>query len=154
MSEPVNLWKPEYILDIDVIDEQHKGFFDICLKSAMLCESARAKPIQLHDVIHVIFSMRAYAFKHFHTEETLLLKYGYPRIYGHVCQHDIFLRSLQEFTAELHEHQAKAPSAGQEAFLACANHINEYLTNWWGEHILNVDLDYARFIRERKGHKT
>jgi len=154
MDGPVNLWKPEYMLDIDVIDEQHKGFFDLCLKAAMLCESARKKPIELHNVIHLIYGMRAYAFKHFHTEETLLLKYGYPKIYGHMSLHDIFLRTLQEFTAELHVELAKTEKAGQDGFLACASHINDYLTNWWGEHILNTDQDYARFLREQRGHKT
>ncbi len=154
MDMPVNLWKPEYLLDIDIIDEQHKSFFDLCLNSAMLCEAARTKPIQLHDLIHVIFNMRAYAFKHFYTEETLLLKYGYPRIYGHASLHDIFLRTLQEFTAELHEHLAKAQTAGPEAFLANATRVNDDLTNWWGEHILTADQDYARHIRERKGQKT
>ncbi len=153
MNETVNLWKPEYLLDIDSIDEQHKGFFDICLKSAMLCESARNKPIKLSDVIHLIYDMRAYAFKHFHTEETLLLKYAYPRIYGHISQHDIFLRSLQEFTAALQAELVKAEKAGPEGFLACAKHINDYLTNWWGEHILTADQDYAQFLREQKGHK-
>jgi len=151
MAAPVNLWKPEYLLDVDVIDEQHKGFFNLCLNSATLCESARNKPIKLADVIHLIYDMRAYAFKHFHTEETLLLKYGYPRIYGHMSQHDLFLRSLQQFTAELHVELAKADKAGQEGFLACATHINEYLATWWGEHILTADQDYAQFLRERKG---
>lgn len=151
MDAPINLWKPEYKLDIDIIDEQHKGFFDLCLNSAMLCEAARNKPIKLADVINLIYNMRAYAFKHFHTEETLLLKYGYPKIYGHISQHDIFLRTLQEFTAELHVEMAKAEKVGPEGFLASANHINGYLTNWWGEHILNTDQDYARFMREQKG---
>lgn len=151
MNEKVNLWKPEYMLDIDVIDEQHKGFFDLCLKSAMLCESARNKPVELSDVIHLIYGMRAYAFRHFFTEETLLLKYAYPKIYGHMSQHDIFLRTLQEFTAELHAELAKAEKTGPKSFLACANRINSYLTNWWGEHILNTDQDYARFMREQKG---
>ena len=40
-----------------------------------------------------------------------------------------------------------------EAFLACAGHINDYLINWWGEHILNADQEYAKFIREHKGRK-
>ncbi|MBU1042083.1 MAG: hemerythrin family protein [Proteobacteria bacterium] len=152
MNEKVNLWKPEYMLDIDIIDEQHKGFFDLCLKSAMVCESARNKPVKLSDVIRLIYDMRGYAFRHFFTEEALLLKYAYPKIYGHMSQHDIFLRTLQEFTAELHVELAKAEKAGPEGFLACANHINGYLTTWWGEHILNTDQDYARFMRGQKGH--
>ncbi len=149
-----NLWKPEYMLDIDDIDEQHQGFFDICMRSAMLIEAARTKPVQLHDVIHLIYSMRAYAFRHFFTEETLLLKYGYPKIYGHMSLHDIFLRTLQEFTVELHAQLDKVQSAGPEAFLASATRINDYLTNWWGEHILNVDQEYARFIHAHKGRKV
>jgi len=151
MAAPVNLWKPEFMLDIDVIDEQHKGFFDLCLNSAMLCEAARSKPVQLSDAVHLIYGMRAYAFKHFYTEETLLLKYKYPKFYGHICQHDIFLRTLQEVIAELNMHLTKVESAGQDAFLACASHINGYLTNWWGEHILSVDQEYAHYIREHKG---
>jgi hemerythrin len=153
MNESVNLWKPEFLLDINVIDEQHKGLFDICLKCALLCEEAKTRAIQLHEVIHVIFSMRTYAFKHFQTEETLLLKYRYPKIYGHVCLHDAFLRSLQAFTAELYG-LAKAEHMTQETFLPCANQISDYLTNWWGEHILNADQDYASFIREHKGQKA
>jgi len=150
---PVNLWKPEFMLDIGVIDDQHKGFFDICQNSSMLCEAARSKPVQLPDVIHLIYGMRTYAFLHFHTEENLLLKYGYPKIYGHICQHDIYLRALQEFVAELHTLLAKVDSTGQEAFLACANRINEYLVNWWSKHIMSEDQEYAAFIRERKGRK-
>ncbi|MDP3525175.1 MAG: hypothetical protein Q8S27_11390, partial [Hoeflea sp.] len=76
MDASSNLWKPEYLLAIDVIDEQHKGFFEICMRSAMLCEAARTRPIQLEDIIQLIYNMRAYAFRHFFTEETLLLKYG------------------------------------------------------------------------------
>jgi len=151
VGESQNLWKPEYMFDIDVIDEQHKGFSEICLKSSMLCEMARTKPIQLPDVIHLIYGMRAYAFKHFHTEETLLLKYGYPKFYDHIRQHDIFLSTMQKFIAELHEHLAKTQSAGQEVFLAYAKHINDYLANWWAEHILNVDQEYMQYIREHKG---
>jgi hemerythrin len=150
VNEAVNLWKPEYRLDIDTIDEQHKGLFDICLKCATLCEASRTKPIQPQDIIIVTYNMRGYAFRHFQTEELLLLKYRYPKIYEHVCLHDEFLLSLQEFTAELHG-LAGAESADQQTFLACANRINDYLANWWGEHILNVDQDYARFIHERKG---
>lgn len=153
MDATVNLWKPEYRLDIDVIDEQHQGFFDLCLKSAMLCEAARTRPVQLQDIVLLIFGLRTYAFKHFHTEETLLIKYGYPKLYGHISQHDIFLHELQGFTAELHEHLTKATSAGQEDFLACASHINTYLADWWGGHILSADQAYALFIREHKGRR-
>lgn len=154
MDAPINLWKPEYKLDIDVIDEQHKGFFDLCLNSAMLCEAARKRPIQLSDVIHLIYNMRTYAFKHFHTEETLLLKYGYPKIYGHISQHDIFLRSLQEFTAELHVELNQSDKTGPGGFLVSAKRINDYLTNWWAEHILTADQEYAQFMREHKGRSA
>lgn len=143
-----NLWKPDYMLDIEVIDGQHKEFFQICLKATMLCEAGRKKPIQLSDIIHVLYSMRSYAFKHFHTEETLLLKYKYPNIYEHIALHDQFLASFQTFTADLHGRLSD--SQGQEAVLACAEHINTYVVGWWGEHILNADQDYATYMRSRK----
>ncbi|MBU1228637.1 MAG: hemerythrin domain-containing protein [Proteobacteria bacterium] len=154
METRVNLWKPEYQLDIEVIDDQHRGFFDLCMKSDMLCEAAQTRPVQLQDLVHLIYAMRAYAFKHFHAEETLLLKYGYPRIYPHIRQHDVFLGKLQEFTAKLNDLLAASPSTGQEAFLDSAKGINDYLADWWGRHILSMDLDYASFIREHKGAKA
>lgn len=154
MGASHNLWKPEYMLDIDVIDEQHKGFFEICLKSSMLCEMARTRPVQLENIMKLIYDMRAYAFRHFFTEESLLLKYAYPKFYGHICLHDIYLRKMQQFIAELHEHLAAAQSVGQDGFLDYAKSINEYLANWWGEHILNADQDYAQYIREHKGPKA
>jgi hypothetical protein len=46
--------------------------------------------------------------------------------------------------------KGQAP-AGPESFLACARHINSDLTNWRGEHTLNTDQEYARYIREQKG---
>ena len=153
MAEQVNLWKPTFVLDIKVIDEQHKGFFDLCLSAASLCEAARTKPVEPIDILNIITSMRAYAFLHFHTEEVLLLKYGFPKIYGHISLHDMFLRTLQGFTAELLGFLT-TPKTTPEDFLACAGRLNDYLASWWSEHILNADQEYALFIRDCKGRKV
>ena len=149
MDGPYNLWKPEYLLDIEAIDEQHKGFFDICIKAAQLCEEAANKPLNPADVIRVLYSLRCYAFKHFHTEETLLLKHNYPRIFEHLSLHDDFLHALKTFTAEMQGCLSRKDKSDAE-LLACTVHLNDYVAKWWGAHILNQDSLYVEFVRDRR----
>lgn len=151
MSSCQNLWKPEYLLEIDVIDEQHKGFLEICVEAAHLCERAHKTPLKATGIIRTLYRMRCYAFKHFHTEESLLLKHNYPKLFEHFSYHDEFLRALQGYTSEIHDFLSKGDK-GEEGLLTVANRINDYVGNWWGEHILNHDKQYVEFIKDRRGH--
>jgi len=101
LTERFNLWKPEYSLDIDIIDTQHKGFFDICSESIYLHERAKMDDMQPSDIIMILYKFRCYAFQHFFTEESLMIKYHYPSIFAHSSVHDIFLEKLRGFTQEL-----------------------------------------------------
>jgi len=149
-----NLWKPDYLLNIELIDTQHRGFFDICLTANMLCETGRRSKIQLQELIHILYRMRGYAFKHFHTEEALLLDYNYPKLYTHLRLHDQFLASFQVFTEEIHGHFSENKTPDPAAVLTCAEHINEYVVNWWGDHILTADKEFSEFILAQKKRKT
>lgn len=151
MDSSRNLWKPEYVLNIEIIDEQHKGFFEICAKAAQLCEAAKVKPVKISEIIHILYKLRCYAFMHFHTEETLFLKYNHPRIFDHFVVHDTYLQSLQGFTAELQKFVAQGDKAASEEFLAYVEQISDYVVDWWREHILGVDREYIQYVRERRG---
>lgn len=152
MNTPVNLWKPDYLLDIEHIDAQHKVFFDICLNITQASEARGSKTVRMHDVIQMIYTLRSYAFHHFHAEETLLLKHRYPQLYPHMNLHDIFLQKLQSFTKQLHALMGNSDSEdASKAFLELAVNISEFTANWWGEHILTPDKAYAAHILALKG---
>lgn len=151
MAATHTLWKQEYLLDIDLIDEQHRTFFDICARIAQLCDATRPDAVRIRDVIHAIYDLRCYAFKHFHTEETLLAKHAYPGLFKHFLAHDAYLDSIRVFTADLEEFASKGEESAGGDFLALAQRINDYALDWWEKHIMQVDQQYAAFIRKQKG---
>ncbi|BBD07406.1 bacteriohemerythrin [Desulfovibrio ferrophilus] len=155
MEGKQTLWKQKYLLEIDEIDEQHKGFFDLCMKQALLCDRARkGEAISVRNIIKAIFALRNYAFYHFHTEEGLIVKYRYPGVYGHLRKHDLFLQKLMEFSEELEGYIAHQDTEASESFLDLADRISAYATTWWGEHIVEVDKQYAQHIRSCKGRPS
>ena len=99
-------------MEIDVIDKQHRKFFKICEDIALLC--AKGGDLAVRDLILRIFELRSYAFFHFHTEEDLMVKYGYPQIFRHLEEHDSYLDQLRSFGKSLRGCARKRPSATRE----------------------------------------
>ena len=154
MKGKQTLWKAEYLVAIDVIDEQHKTFFDLCLEIANICDPDGCKDVSAGQVIRAIVGMRSYAFKHFYTEETLMAKYHFPGLYKHTRCHDEFLRDLMNFSSELEAFVKEPDKAPEEAFIDLAQRISEYAADWWAKHILEVDTIYAGYVLESKGGKA
>jgi len=150
MQSGTSLWKAEYLLDIDLIDEQHKKFFDICSRVAQLCDTAHRGQVSMGDIIRAIYELRGYAFKHFHSEESLLVKYRYPDMVRHFGEHDQYLDGLRGLTTKLEGFAAQSGKAASTDFLALAGQINGYALNWWEKHIMQSDQRYAAFIRQKK----
>ncbi|WP_291329823.1 hemerythrin domain-containing protein [Desulfovibrio sp. UCD-KL4C] len=63
-----NLWKQDYLLDIDTIDEQHKHFFEMTAQIIRLAEKLRDDN-SVEKIIQAVGALRTYAFLHFKTEE-------------------------------------------------------------------------------------
>lgn len=141
------MWKQQYRIGIDAIDEQHKQFFALV---SSIGEAAEKPDIQVGVVVRAIVAMRAYAFKHFHAEETLMSKVGFPGLYAHTRLHDVYLRDLMVFTEELEVYARTPEMDANEAFLDLAHRIAEYSAQWWTKHILKADTAYAQFYHDRQ----
>ncbi|WP_092160597.1 bacteriohemerythrin [Maridesulfovibrio ferrireducens] len=76
----INIWKQEYLLDLDTIDEQHKMFFEMTGRIVQLAETV-SEAHSVEKIIQAIGALRTYAFLHFKTEEELLLKYAFPWVF-------------------------------------------------------------------------
>jgi len=148
----INLWKQEYLLDLDTIDEQHQRFFDFCGELVQLAERAPTNDKGIQQTIKTLGAMRAYAFLHFKTEEELMLKFSFPGYLKHTGFHNSYLQKMMafenEFKALLLKMKEDAPVEDEmKSFLL---DMSEYIANWWGTHIVKQDTAYAKHIKERK----
>jgi hemerythrin len=150
MTATYSRWDDKYLLHIDTIDDQHKYFFSICARIAVLCDPARSGDIKIRELIHAICELRCYAFKHFHTEETMLVQNAYPDLLRHSMFHDDYLEKLRTFMPELRKCTASSPAHACADFLELANIINEFSVGWWEAHIMDVDKQYAAFPKGKE----
>jgi hemerythrin len=149
MSDKVTLWKNEFLVDVDIIDTQHRKFFHICEDIAALY--AEEGDLAVRDLILRIFELRTYAFFHFHTEEELMAKYGYPGVFRHFQEHDKYLKALRDFGMELqgaceNGEECRDPESLREL----AEKINNHAVGWWSEHILHCDPPAMEHIKKKK----
>lgn len=151
MGEKTSLWKPEYLLDIDVIDQQHKRFLDMCCQVASLVDTAAAgTPLTVGQLLNVVFQLRSYAFKHFGTEEELFVKYAYPGMFEHFRLHDEYVSKASQFFNTLRASGSTPESLVDASFLDTVREFTEFMQVWWSEHILVRDSQYAGFVKSRQ----
>lgn len=147
-----NLWKQQYLLDLDTIDDQHKYFFKLCGGIVQLAEYPTTTAIGVKDVIQAIGGMRTYAFLHFKTEEELMLQFSFPGYLHHTGYHNAYLTRMMKFENTFKSLLLKLKSKEQiedkiKQFLL---DMSDYIANWWATHIVKQDTIYAKFIKDHK----
>ncbi len=148
-SKKENLWKVKYLLDIKKIDKQHQYFFSICSKIASLCDMSRSgKQVRIGQFLVTIFELRSYAFKHFATEESLLVKYNYPNLFKHIEVHDMYLEKIHEFTNRIKKYHEHIQAPVDQDFIIEVEAISDFALSWWSNHILENDKEYAEFVKK------
>lgn len=76
-----------------------------------------------------------YARKHFETEEQVLRQIGFPKLSEQKEQHDGYSEILVEFLLA-----AIGGTIDKSA-------LQNYLENWWINHILVSDMEYSDFLK-------
>ncbi len=146
-----NLWKQEYLLDLDSIDDQHKKFFEMTAGIVQLAEGIE-NDRAIGQIIKAIGGLRAYAFLHFKTEEELLLKYAFPGYLHHTTFHNFYLENMINFETEFKE-LIKRKNDGDDINVAMVEYLTQmadYVAGWWAEHIVKQDTIYAKYIIEQR----
>lgn len=151
----MNLWKQQYLLDLDIIDEQHQHFFALCGEIVQLAERPTITDSGIKDIIQSIGAMRTYAFLHFKTEEELMLQFSFPGYLHHTGFHNTYLKKMMEFEnsfkALLTKLKSKEPTESEmKQFLL---DMSDYIANWWAIHIVKQDTLYAKHVKNRKTAK-
>ena len=123
------IWKPEYDLGINVIDEQHRGIVAIINSLYYGAQSDHIK-----NLFSATSSMlHSYADIHFQTEEFFLDTIGYPGAADHRLLH-------QEYTSKLAEIDRERSACSDPHLLM------DFLKKWWLGHICEEDMLFKDYF--------
>ena len=126
-------WKPEFSVGVVALDDQHKELFKLLDDLTGALDKHVAA-----DIDFALTKLHVYVLFHFSSEEHLLAKYGYANFEEHVGEHLKFKSKVEEFKRQYTESRPEL-----------AVRIRDYLYEWIGEHILQVDKQYAAFLASR-----
>ncbi len=125
-------WSDDYLLGIDLIDEQHKELFRIAVDAYDLLKNDFY--IDKYDrVVKLIGELKQYAVFHFETEEKYMMEIGYKKFFSHKVIHN-------EFVEEVNEIDLEKMDENQEEYLAS---IIQFVVDWIEQHILKMDRQYV-----------
>lgn len=134
MDELFMKWRPDFNLGIAEIDEQHKKIVELIntLNKAFMNDEARNK---LGDILN---EMSRYADYHFKAEEELFSQHLFPFSEEHKKLHDSFRAKVLQFREQF------------EQGISITFRLLGFLRKWLTNHILDVDREYADFVKQKK----
>ncbi len=126
------VWDEMYATGIGSIDDQHKHLISLLNRMFEALLQKRGK----EELSYVIEEMNRYAEYHFHAEESLMEKAGYPGLAEHRIYHDAFTSKVNDFAFKYNQND--------EAL--CAE-VTIFLTNWLNEHLSTIDQKYVPALK-------
>ena len=116
-------------LNIPIIDEKHDEFLEIL---------AKIKSSNKTEFLPLFKEMIEHTKEHFTFEEELMDKYNFYAKGEHVEEHKNLLNEMEYF----YEKAQKMPLFGQ-------SYIDDYAYEKFKRHIINIDSQFAMFLREK-----
>jgi len=125
-------WRPEYSVNIQVIDEHHRRLVEMTsnLLQGMQNED---KKTDLEEALDFLIDYTEF---HFVEEEKLFNRYGYPHSDAHKLQHQALMSRI-------------AALKGKMGKKADEHEVVEFLKDWITTHILSEDRKYAAYLNEK-----
>ncbi|HLJ47644.1 MAG TPA: hemerythrin family protein [Bryobacteraceae bacterium] len=121
------------LVECESLDEQHRLEFRLSeqLRKAILSGSSNGLWVS-----EILDQLMTFSVVHFTTEETLMVRQGYPHIAAHRAQHDSARSRLAMLDTRFREGDRRA-----------AFEILDFLDSFTREHIPTADRDLAAFLR-------
>ncbi|MDD4658768.1 MAG: bacteriohemerythrin [Eubacteriales bacterium] len=130
-------WNASLSVGIEEIDKQHKELFRQINELIHACHQGRG----VEAVGEVLSFLDSYVRLHFRTEESLMLKYGFPEFQAHRLQH-------QEFMANLAEVRRRFTEEGPGVHIVVIT--NRILAGWLNTHIRRSDKIFGVHVESLK----
>ena len=133
------VWDDSYSVNIALIDEQHKHFFEIVNQSFDLLET---DPKNKAGIFAIIDELVAYGKFHLSTEETYFEKFNFIHSKEHTISHNIFREKVDSYLLYL-----KSLKITEDAD-DLAGAVTTFAKNWLSQHILISDKEYITLFNE------
>ena len=130
-------WRDDFAVGVKEIDDQHKELFNRI--NSLLEAMTQGKGQQVMD--ETFKFLQNYTRDHFRNEERLMTQYKYPEIDDHKSKHEAYTKQIKEMQSKVQAQQVSA---------AFTIEVQRFLTNWWTNHINNVDKKLGKFLQEQK----
>ena len=127
-------WNNAFSVKIDLIDGHHKKLIDLLNRSYLLIMQEAGQE-QLSRLLEELIE---YAQYHFAAEEELMKRHQYQDLEKHVIEHFSFINKVLSLRKELSE---------DKRYLSIE--IFDFIKEWLLHHILNVDNEMGREIRQK-----
>ena len=135
-------WNEKLLTGIREIDHDHKMLFDLIEQFHEAYMSTDSKAA-MEPAFRMLMD---YTENHFRREEELLEKVGYPGQAGHHQDHE----DLKDEVLALYQRFQNDKLRGVENDLGLE--LLSFLKNWLEFHILEDDMKYVEFIRDKEKH--
>lgn len=129
-------WTVDLVSGNSIIDNQHEEL----LRRLEMLEDAIQENKGYQEVKGLVAFLQRYVLTHFNTEEQDMLQYDYPRFSEHLKQHDLCKNRIFQFKKFVETESDK------EKVLNVALSL---VGLWVRDHILNHDLQYIQYTREK-----
>jgi hemerythrin len=134
LMEPVQ-WSEKFSVGVRELDQQHQKLIELL---NILISTQGTIDTRSETVSDTLLAMTRYAQAHFKAEESLMETYGYP--------------GLEEQRKQHREFRKKTVSLSMDTYYGI-DHIPEdlleYLVDWWVHHILEEDIAYRSFFKDK-----
>lgn len=130
-------WTPAISVGDPIIDKQHQKLLaevNVLISNTF----SEEKDAMIYEAVAFLSE---YIREHLAYEEKYMELHNYPERKAHKLLHDDFVEQYEKFKKQLISGVSK-----KELIME----IEQYIGNWWMEHIRVEDKKYAVFIRERE----
>ncbi len=121
-------WKQDYVLGVQVIDDQHRKLFEIAERAYVLLKND-LRTDKYDEIVEILGELKEYTIFHFKTEEEYMMEIGYRKLLSHKVHHNDFIDAING--ADL----SKIDKNQDEYIMELLG----FVAKWIDEHILEQD---------------
>jgi len=125
-------WSDDYCVGNNLIDIQHKLFFEMVRDLSQRVESGKTDV----GATEIVQFLQDYIEMHFSVEEAIMNEIHFPDIKNHRTIHNEFSKSIQRLNNELYNEEVSY----------IFNKILSITQNWFLDHILTQDKQYQKYF--------
>lgn len=132
------IWKDEYSVKVQLIDEQHQIFFQITNRILDFVNQPEISQ-RRESLISLLNDLENYALYHLGTEEEYFNQFNYEGATDHIAVHDRYRSVMKKMFNKARQESSDVNVLAKEAA--------EYAGNWLAKHILVLDKGYTKSFR-------